>query len=425
MDMDAKITTEPTATTTQADDLGDLLELLERFGALPDAVKTFFDSKAAVEAVDRVTGALGLPPASRGLVAEAAMRLIVGALAMPDLPTALVGLTDGSADRAKARDASVDLLGRLALPLQAFLGDVTGAITGLGGDPSRFSDFRVEERVISYDSAADRIAGNFIPGAVAADRRQRLVYIIETCLRGVRSDEDTVEQLRRSVKVGGLDLDEATAKRVVDLTRAEMRMTRFVEAGEGKKEATNDGAAAHDDAPAPTETVSPEAIKGVYLGSADEREELSAAIGRFRRVTDGDFERVRDAFFEVLYPPDGEIADTKLVVAGAYYLAELGEITGSLRYDERYRQILLSYYADHQMTGAAEAFAADPVTRESVNVYLQIILRAFATLDEAESARHGLHVINLMKKEGISDAEGLVAFDQSRRAFRWLRLIEL
>lgn len=136
----------------------------------------------------------------------------------------------------KAPDLSQDTIKRIALkiignrflPVEDYLGGgVTELIRNLGGDPASFNVKRVEIKSVSPKEAAAEIlleSGLKFEDPFLAKRTQE---IIEMRLREVRDDFETAAALVRGKKIGGADLSEDDAKKIIDSIKAKLLKTQI------------------------------------------------------------------------------------------------------------------------------------------------------------------------------------------------------
>src|SRR5690606_14617336 len=110
-----------------------------------------------------------------------------------------------------------------------YLGDVNGAIAELGGDPSSFDVEPLKVRELSYEEGIDKVLALLDSEGIDEADVSRLRHIIDSRLRDVRDDVETKRMLTKERKVGGLNLPEAQADRIMDALSAETHMTVFME----------------------------------------------------------------------------------------------------------------------------------------------------------------------------------------------------
>ena len=439
------------------DDGSDVFDfIMDSFAALPEPVRNHLNSAATSSAVTKAFDEAGLKIEERDLVYALLLQVFFGLVTAADFAGELKRGLDWPAEQdEKSRRLAVALMGHVMLPARAFLGDVVGLVAALGGNLDDFTESPLEIRTITFTEGAQMVADQ-VPDKLDSVERSRLRHLIEARLRDVRDDFETKAMLMRPKKVGGLEMDDAAAEKVMETVRSEMRLTKYVE---GDQAAATVGqapaavptvpvvlaapAAVPDPSPSAEVTSTPvaqspepviqpapkeldaKAIKALYLGSEDERGQVAKRVAKFREVTGDDPAKQRDALFEILYPPDLGPVEPLFVVAGALAMAEDGTLIPALTEDLRFQDIVSKYLVDRQLTGQSFRFSESPSDPEFMNVFLQLILRGFAELPEGEAARFGLRVANAAKKAGFGEYSGLTAFDADDRAFRWLEPIEL
>lgn len=427
----------------EPDDVGQLYFdfIVDHFNALPEPIRRHLNSNRVAQDIQRIFQAANLTPDERDEVYAIVLKVFFNLVKVEDFPDELwTELAWPASEEDRCRQLAVDLLGYVMLPAQAFLGDVVRLIADFSVNPNDYPQGQVEARVMAFDEGAKAIAAA-VDLPLDDEQRRRLHFIVESRLRDVRDDMETREMLARSQKVGGLELDEAAIEHVMEVLKAEMRMTRFVESvGEMPAPVVP----VTPTAAAPAETPVPEApsaqaaaptaeakeydaaaIKAIYNGSVEERSEIGRRIAKFREVTGDAPAKERDALYEILYPPDLGPIEPLFVVAAALAMAEDGSLVSALGEDTRFRDLINKYFVDKHLPGEAFRFAETPTGREFMNVFLQILLRGFAGLPAGDAARFGLKVVNSLKKAGFADYSNLQAFDADEGVFRWSDSIEL
>lgn len=136
-----------------------------------------------------------------------------------DKEVAITGLADEVAkilggNSVAAKKLTLDLAGQEMIAVADYLGDVGGLIRSLGGDPRSFTAPRVILRAMTpIDVVAEALHDN--PVSVPAQLEHRVREILESRVRNVRKDEETVLRLTRAEKIGGAEMDEAEARELV------------------------------------------------------------------------------------------------------------------------------------------------------------------------------------------------------------------
>ena len=431
----------------EPDDVGQLYFdfIIDHFNSLPEPIRRHLNSNRLAQDIQRIFQSADLTPDERDEVYSIVLKVFFNMVKVEDFPDELwTELAWPASEEDRCRQLAVDLLGYVMLPAQAFLGDVVRLIADFSVNPNDYPQEQVEARVMTFDEGAKAITAA-VDLRLDDEQRRRLHYIIESRLRDVRDDLETKEMLSRSQKVGGLELDESATEHVMEVLKAEVRMTRFVESA-GETPAPAAPAPAMPAATAPVETPALEAmaaptaapapaaevkeydaaaIKAIYNGTAEERAEIGKRIAKFREVTGDTPTKERDALYEILYPPDLGPIEPLFVVAATLAMAEDGSLVSVLAEDLRFRDLINKYFVDKHLSGEAFRFAETPTGREFMNVLLQILLRGFAGLPAGDAARFGLKAANSLKKAGFADYANLQAFDADEGVFRWSELIEL
>lgn len=190
---------------------------------LPAAARRFlgdFDAVAYVDGlVRKYTGTDQVKKVSDVIVAV--RQVASGEARLEGLPAALSALLQ--IDETLARSLSVDLAIHRLLPVSELIGiDVASQLRAWGADPARYADVKQ----VSAESPAPKEEPERAPivdtGAVFSDPilQHRLELIVDSYLSGVRTREQAVAVLMRSIKTGGLEMNEANASAVLDLAHA-------------------------------------------------------------------------------------------------------------------------------------------------------------------------------------------------------------
>ncbi|MBI4142834.1 hypothetical protein HY480_03105, partial [Candidatus Uhrbacteria bacterium] len=125
----------------------------------------------------------------------------------------------GDAPRGAA--LAIEILGNDFLKIEEYLGmDIAAYIRSLGGDPAKYL-----REVVAGDVVAGVIAR---VGIASSDPvvAKRIASAGSSFIAGVRDRMETVEQLTRSVKIGGAGLDAGAADRLVDALATELATLR-------------------------------------------------------------------------------------------------------------------------------------------------------------------------------------------------------
>lgn len=401
------------------------VDFFTMLGTVPAVIRNYLVSREITEKRESIYLKAGLNETERSIALYTELETFFGDCPLDEFPDRLYSrLPWSDDDEARARELALEVLGRIMLPAQAYIGDVPGLILELGGDPKAYPQDILELRTLSYKDGAAEIADAVAGDEMGVEMRKRLAYIIESRLRLVRDDMDALEMLTKSKKTGGMEMTEKQANEVIEAIKLKARMTKYVEQVETEKP-VEAGATA---APEPAKQYTAAEIKKIYAGKTEEQEAIAKRIKRFRAVTESDSAKMRDAYLQVLYPPDLRPTDPFYVIAGLVAFAEDGEISDLLKYDERYKDIVRKYYTETEKGQAKAAefanFEGSPADPTFVNVLLQLLIRGFAGFDEAESARFGLRVTNALKKAGEPQYAGLAVFDMERGAFKWTTPVE-
>lgn len=197
------------------------------FSTFPEAVKDYFYSDESNNAIVGLEKKFRLSEnqkeALNGIVGD----LFIKQMGFEELLMAVesdLGLPDG-----KSKEISLELLGNYFLPLNDFYdGAVEKIIKALGGRIKDYPKLRVMVNKESAGNAAEEVVKEFLPLFPDEVLRRRFVETVDSRLRDVRKESDLREMLIRSVKVGGLGLDEETAGKIVEATEEKMRSVKII-----------------------------------------------------------------------------------------------------------------------------------------------------------------------------------------------------
>jgi hypothetical protein len=423
----------------------------KHFNALPEPVRQYLNSSRVADELRDIYQADNLTVDERDLAYAVVLQVFFGLVKPADLDGELQTELNWAASEAeRRRRLALALIGRILLPAQGYLGDLTPLLVEFGGRVEDFPNEQIELRVVTFDEGAKEIAAAVKLPLEPADRL-RLQHIIATHLRDVRDEMETREMLTRPKKVGGMELEDLAVEHIFTIIKEKAKLTKYVEYVDNEPVADQSvivtpagetveppptpsptpvpppaSAPAPALAPAPAKSaVTPAEIKAIYNGPDEERAALVKRITKFKEVTASDPLRERDAFYEILYPPDLGPVERYFVVAAVLTMADDGTLVKTLTEDLRCREIINKYLVDQQLQSAAFRFAEKPGDAEFMNVFLQLVLRGFAELSEEAAARFGLRASRAMSRAGYPEYEGFVAFDADTRAFRWLKPIDL
>jgi len=401
--------------------------ILAKLQDVPVAIRKYLLSDEVAALHKKIFDEHGLSQDDRDLIYWTELQTFFTDIPLADFPDRAWIRLDWPDDKEeKAAAVITDVLGYVFLPAQAYLGDVAGLVSELGGDIKKYPEKQIEMRRVGYREGAREIAEATGIESLDEDARKRLAHIIESRLRAVRDDADTKEMLMKAKKTGGLEMSDADAERVMSILSSKMRMVAFSEDAAPKEEKKSpEGAAPSAESPAPKRELSAIEIKKLYSGTAEEQEGLSKRVQRFTQVTEKDPVKMRDAYYQVLFPPDLRPTDPLYVVAGLIAMADGDQVSESVDNDERYANIVSQYLADKGMQADLERYPNERTDPRFMNMLFQLILRGIAGYDDGESARFGLRVINVLKKQGYDRYADLVAFDMEKGSFSWKDKIEI
>ena len=126
-----------------------------------------------------------------------------------------------------AKQMALDYAGWELLPISSYVGDVDSFIRSLGGNPHDYPS----ERIILKDVLPQDLVAELLhehPVNVPAHLEHRLREILESQVRGVRKDDETVTRLTRAEKIGGAELPREEAEKIVEALAAKVASVKIV-----------------------------------------------------------------------------------------------------------------------------------------------------------------------------------------------------
>ncbi len=181
--------------------------------AVPAPVRSFLSSDETITrrvAIFRANGAGPLDAIKLGRLLNA---LYDKEISFEAFSGKVLELFPGNGEAAKK--LVLELAGKEMLVIADYLGDVDGFIRSLGGDPASYPATRITFRAMTaMDVVSEVLHEN--PANVPAYLEHRLREILESRVRNVRKDEETVQRLTRAEKIGGVEMNEEEARRLVE-----------------------------------------------------------------------------------------------------------------------------------------------------------------------------------------------------------------
>lgn len=180
---------------------------------LPKKVLVFLNGADLILQISEVLERHRVPEDKFGEIAEVVEGAIFDSAKLDGIPAGLSKVT--GLDLTKATGLARDLVGYWLLPIEEYVGDVAGMILQWGGSVKDYQVEKVSRRLVGADKftaeALDDVSLKFKDTAM----NKRLTHVMESFVRGVRTDNDVVKVLTRSKKVGGLQMDSVQASQLV------------------------------------------------------------------------------------------------------------------------------------------------------------------------------------------------------------------
>ena len=122
----------------------------------------------------------------------------------------------------RAKKFALDFIGCRFLPIDDFLGgEASAALFALGGESSAYTG----KRIIIRDMRPQEVVTEFLhehPVNIPAFLEHRLREILESRVRDVRKDAETITRLTRAEKIGGVELPQQEAEDLVEALAAKI-----------------------------------------------------------------------------------------------------------------------------------------------------------------------------------------------------------
>ncbi|MBU0625749.1 hypothetical protein KKF05_05420 [Patescibacteria group bacterium] len=394
----------------------DLVSLMSKVNKLPSVLRQYFLSNELTQARNLVYDKHGLSNEDESVVFITELQVFLKEIDIRLFPDVLWNRLDW--DESRGEDAIglvADILGFLLMPASAFIGDVVGVLNEFGIDTKKYPLREIKARVISYAEATDDVLKSVDLEKLSINDEKRLRFIIESRLRDVRDDTETLAMLIKSKKVGGLELSETSANKIIKVLNDERALTRYVEQTE--KEETGEASVENS-------KFTPEQIKQRLVGSVEEQQELAKRIENLNLSSEGSVDALKERLYQLVFEPVGVSIDDWDIVAALFVLTKQGGLLEALSKDVRYREGLKTF-AEGRDASQLKEIKNSPAGRVAINMFLQVTLRGMAGLSDEDAARYGLRIINLLKKAGQAQYSDLVAFDLDDGKFVWTEPIEM
>mgnify|MGYP000287599479 CR=1 FL=1 len=205
------------------------MDLLQKIRKLPEPVQDYLYSESLLHGNGQVIERNALDFEGQKTFLRLLQRVFAREVPMSDLEKEASALVGG--DEGKSKALARDIAGYCLLPLDRWLGDVSGYVRRLGGDVSSYPAERIQMVERTRDEAASEVVSSSDGAAEATARaRERMRDVVTSFLAGIRTEEQALEVLTRSDKIGGVGLDPSAARSVIDHAKEEQRTVVIKEA---------------------------------------------------------------------------------------------------------------------------------------------------------------------------------------------------
>ena len=179
---------------------------------LPDKIKSFITSPENMKRRIELMRRFSVSPDSMAKIFKVINLILSKENAPESLAEELKNISEITPENAK--QIVLEFAGYEFLPISDYLGDIEGFIRSLGGNPASYP----AERIVIRDITPSDLITEFLhehPTNVPARLERRLREILESRVRNVRKDDETVTRLTRAEKIGGVELERADAEKLV------------------------------------------------------------------------------------------------------------------------------------------------------------------------------------------------------------------
>lgn len=202
-------------------------ELARKLKQLPEPVRDHLYDEVVGELNGIIIDHNDLNAAQRQALFDLIKEIIVGEVKIDFLESEVTKRFGFDKDR--TRKLALDITGYRLLPLDKWLGDVSGLVRTFGGDPFAFPTDRVVVQEHTEKEAFDELIAEPTTTTLDVRLKERLRDIAHSFLNGVRTEAQVLEVLKKSVKTGGLELASGAALRVLENIKQEAKTVKPAE----------------------------------------------------------------------------------------------------------------------------------------------------------------------------------------------------
>ena len=144
--------------------------------------------------------------------------VVLKLMLIADLQKKIIEL--GKVEPATALAIVKDLIGWRLLPLAEFLPELGEEIKRLGIDPAQYPIGAIKKPKVTIEEFLRQVLTEANLTLSSAELQNRLEFLLNSYLRGVRTRPQIIATMGRSLKVGGLEIDETRAGKLLDVIDA-------------------------------------------------------------------------------------------------------------------------------------------------------------------------------------------------------------
>ncbi|MDO8559802.1 MAG: hypothetical protein Q7S23_02070 [bacterium] len=156
-------------------------------------------------------------------------------------------------------------------------------------------------------------------------------------------------------------------------------------------------------------------IVAAYRGGDADQRAVTEAVSGIRAKAGNDQKKLAAEFFAAV-----QSRNVPRTVATMRLLAENDQLERLLANDQALQQHLRSVWPSLYGQAAADTLVRQPLSRQSVQLFIQYVLQERLDVPEHDAARVGAQLSNIFKQRGRHQYEKLAYFDVREKTFKWL-----
>ena len=157
-----------------------------------------------------------------------------------------------------------------------------------------------------------------------------------------------------------------------------------------------------------------QAILAAYQGDSRQAEAIKQAEDKLKKVVGTDSAKIRDEFFSAV-----QLKNAGKTIACLRLLAQGKDLAEFIKTDTRLNKFLASVWQKKYGEAFVKEFLADPAKPKFVRAFLQYVLQERLAILEADAARIGLQLGNILVSQGKNEYGKMAFFDLQDKKFKW------